>query len=143
MCLFVKTGCYPKIAEEDIICYKRVDDNRRYWMSSCGYSNHKFKWNVVETARIENRFGGEKVKHLFVDNNSFGTECIHEGFHARLDKDLVLEKARICIIPVGTEYCLGFNDEIVAVKMIVFHTIFNYYLYKTKKYVFKIFKRKL
>lgn len=65
---------------------------------------------------------------------------INEGFHAHLKyKDAMCPSmytscsTKLCIIPKGTEICYGVNDDIVAVNMIVFRNVFQYWMYKLRK----------
>lgn len=43
MCLFVKRGCKPEIAKQDIVCHKLVAYSPGGWSSFCHYSQHKYK----------------------------------------------------------------------------------------------------
>lgn len=144
MCLIVKLGCKPEIAQKDIVCYKLVDScGVNGWKSFCNYSKHVFKWNEVETARnrfysrIYNCWEERTIQSLSVVSYRYGVakDRIDAGFHAQLKKIFPKNGARerICVIPKGTEYCLGQDNDIVAVNMIVFRSMLGYYWYRIKK----------
>lgn len=131
MCLYVKRGCKPEIAQKDIVCYKVVVDRGRSWEPACGYSNNHFPYNKVTTALRHSLLHNCEVEidHLTV-RKGFYMSVVEEGFHASLRESMF---PNICIIPAGTQICYGTEDEIVAVQMIVFRTKLNYYWYKLKK----------
>lgn len=132
MCLYIKEGCKPEIAKKDIVCYKRVDDHITYWKPRIYTYNTKYSYSYNKILTAESCSNGKihSIQHLememFMDYSK-----INEGFHARyIGKSSLL---KTCIIPKGTEYCLGKDDDIVAVNMIVFRTMLGYYWYKIKK----------
>lgn len=136
MCLIVKQGCVPEIAQKDITCWKVVDIDhiQQIWMPCIYTYNHAvFPLNKVSTALDESYEG---ITHLTIEKSPclYSVRNINYGFHAKTHvKTLVLPNYNICIIPKRAEYCLGEYDDIVATKMIVFGTLFDYLWYKLKK----------
>lgn len=135
MCLFVKEGYKPEIATEDIVCYKRVDDHVKYWKPAIliGSARFFYPYNKVLTAERYSYIRGEiyPIQHLEIVDGMVLKRVINEGFHARCKKTYLHEKR--CVIPKGTEYCLGIDNDIVAINMIVFRSLLDYYWYKIKK----------
>lgn len=135
MCLIVKQGCKTEIAQKDIVCYKFVEGHGKYWKpcilgifgNNAGYS---YPYNKVLTAESYNYGEKYSIQQLEIRCRE-GLYLIGEGFHARLNKTHYW--MNICVIPKGTEYCLGRNNEIVAVNMIVFRSMLGYYWYRIKK----------
>lgn len=121
MCLTVKSGCKIEIAEKPIVCRKivfHVTDN--IWES--WLMRYKYEYNIELLAK----------DHIEIDKNN----TINIGFHAFLntkEREDIINKiinpvlpvldpliSVFAIIPKGSEYCLGNNEDIVANKMIVF-----------------------
>lgn len=133
MCLIVKQGCVPEIAQKDITCWKTVDmyPLQQVWMPCIyTYTHDMFPLNKVATALNCH----EEIEHLAIEKSPHGlcsVRYINYGFHAKTTH--TLPNHNICIIPQGAEYCLGEYGEIVATKMIVFGTLFDYLWYKLKK----------
>lgn len=121
MCLTVKEGCKIEIAKKDITTYKKVKiQNDSFWGGVC-YGG-KFCFNKLE----------KTVTNLSINKY----KEINEGFHSfkRLRDNYVrCGKLVICIIPKGSEYCLGKNGDIVSNEIIVFRTVFKYTKYKLWK----------
>jgi hypothetical protein len=137
MCLFIKRGCKPEIAQKDILCYKLVEDHVRYWKPRIRAFNVKYPYNKILTAESYSYSDNELrlINHLEIRNWIICgniRETIEYGFHADYDCGRRLGSVP-CIIPKGTEYCLGESDDIVAVNMIVFRSTLSYYWYKIKK----------
>jgi len=132
MCLYVKEGCKPEIATKDILCYKRVDNHITYW-KPCIYTEnveYSYPYNKVLTAEYCSKGEIHPIQHLKMEKVADYYK-INEGFHARyIGKSNFL---KTCIIPKGTEYCLGKDGDIVAVNMIVFRSIEDYRWYRIKK----------
>jgi len=133
MCLTVLPGCKPEIAKEDILCYKAVVDHVKYWSPAihpfkAGYS---YPYNKVLTAESHVIGKIHPIQHLEMKGGGCLNFYIEEGFHANRNKTYL--RTNPCIIPKGTEYCLGEDDEIVAVNMIVFRSMLDYYWYRIKK----------
>lgn len=132
MCLYVKHGCRPEVAQKDIICYKFVKDRGLGWESACGYSKNRFPYNKVTTALRRSLLHNCEVEiDSLTVKGVYYKLIIEEGFHAKLPPRGLFEN--ICIIPAGTQICYGDNNEIVAVQMIVFRSILGYYWYRIKK----------
>jgi len=125
MCLTVLPNCKPEIAQEDITCWKTVKHVHDIcWKAPVMGTFHKYNRVLVACDKLKmvHAYGG-----IFCD-----FDFIDEGFHAYTNIDyaknklkqnkLKLFSSRIlvkCTIPAGAEYCLGFDNEIVANKMIV------------------------
>jgi hypothetical protein len=149
MCLLVPKDGKIEKARKDIKVYKSVIDDGVCWRSP--YFFTRFDYNKVETAMD----GESPIEHLYIDcemlehwllsdlkgseflpnlKNSKG--CIHEGFHSMLKKDDVVfgevTDLRTCIIPKGSEYCIGMDGDVVSVKLIVFKTWFDYVVFRLK-----------
>lgn len=122
MCLIIKEDCEIETAKKDITTYKKVRVvNDSFWSGI--FFGGRFRFNKLEKA----------VTKLSI--NIFGTE-IDEGFHSfkRLHNNYITHgKSVICIIPKGSEYCLGTEDDIVSNQIIVFRTVFDYIKYKLWK----------
>lgn len=136
MCLAIKKGCKPEIAQKDILCYKiiRLMHDGHNWRSIHRLTIQPY--NKVLQAKDDSPFksGGHTVEALHV---VAGTS-INAGFHAfRTEKEAAKWEPddrstviRLAVIPKGTEYCLGEFNEIVAVNMIVFGSEKAYQKYK-------------
>ena len=128
MCLFVPKDGKIEIAKKDIKVYKAVLnlDDETCWRSIFFFT--PFHYNKVETA-MDGRY---PIEHLYIDCRG----CINEGFHSVLKIDDVVfgevKNIRICIIPKGSEYCIGRDGDVVSVKLIVFETLFDYVFFKLK-----------
>lgn len=132
MCLTVKSGCKIEIAEKDITTYKYVNSYENYW---CGifYSYPRFLYNEIQKAKylsLELKSWSYDLKHLQIEGTT-----INEGFHScvnfcTFDID---SKQNICIIPKGSEYCFGKNNDIVSNQIIVFKTKEDYDKYISSK----------
>ena len=127
MCLIVKEGCKIEIAEKDITTYKYIDSYKDYW---CGiyYSVPRFLYNEIQRAQYldSETWLSSDLKHLvsYLDN-------IYEGFHSQVINTNAIQK--ICVIPKGSEYCLGNDNDIVSNQIIVFKTKEDYDKYITPK----------
>jgi hypothetical protein len=139
MCLTIKLGCKPEIAQTDIHCYKHVYScGSTGWKGLFGYSDHMYPWNIPVNAEKYVQLPGVTkyvpINHLEVEAVHSGIEgrgLISYGFHANITKPLC--KYRDCIIPAGTEFCYGNSGDIVSVNMIVFHRKYDYWKYILKK----------
>lgn len=142
MCLIPKevNGKTIQTAEQDIVCYKYVFADKKKWIPAYGPLPREYEYNKVLTAEkyimIQSTIGVipshrySKIKSLTC-KSSYGEMFIEEGFHASLIREDV-PRAKICVIPKGTEICYGDNDDIVAVNMIVFKNVFHYIKYRIK-----------
>lgn len=121
MCLIVKDGCKIEIAKKDITTYKKVK------------ILNDFFWGGVF-------FGGafcfNKLEKIITNLSINKYKKINEGFHSfkRSGYNYITSgKLLICIIPKGSEYCLGINGDVVSNQIIVFRTFFDYIKYKLWK----------
>lgn len=132
MCLIVLPGCKPEIATKDIVCYKLVEYHIKYW-KPCIYDGAEYSYPYNKILTAEYCINGEirPIQHLEILHFVDSLYIIDEGFHADCTK--TCRSMKLCIIPKGTEYCLGKENEIVAVNMIVFRTMLGYYWYRIKK----------
>ena len=139
MCLTVKEGCKIEIAEKDITTYKYVNSYENYW---CGifYSYPRFLYNEIQKAQylsleVESCLGIDKsydLKHLQMDD---WNTTINEGFHSYVNRCTINTdtKQNTCIIPEGSEYCFGEDNDIVSNQIIVFKTKEDYDKYIASK----------
>ena len=132
MCLIVPENGKIEIAKKDIKVYKSVldrvyDDEKTCWRSP--YFFTPFDYNKVNTAMD----GRNPIEHLYIDCRG----GIHEGFHSMLKEEDVIfgevTNLRTCIIPKGSEYCIGKDGDVVSVKLVVFETLFDYVVFKLKR----------
>lgn len=131
MCLIIKTGCKPQVAEEPILVHKQVlvgkDDNRSWWVSPYRHRGRTNEFGVEIHAEVPRGFTYEKLKHLKPISDNLEYKIIKEGLHAyaMLTNDMVryIIRQGFCVVPAiippGTEYCLGQDNDIVATRMIV------------------------
>lgn len=108
----------PFIAEEDIFCTKCLIKE-----SNCLYTPYQkasIKFNNGIYIQLAYRF-------------SFDTSGdIHQGIHSYYRHDIFYNKLIVypCIIPKGTQYYIGSNNDLVSLKLIIFKNIFRYWVYK-------------
>ena len=121
MCLIVKKGCKIEIAKRDITTYKKVRIHDHFLWSGVFYAGI-FRFNKLEKA----------VTNLSINES----KEINEGFHSfkrSYDNYVLCGQLVTCIIPKGSEYCLGIEGDIVSNQIIVFRTVFDYIKYKLWK----------
>jgi len=147
MCLYIKEGCKPEIAKEDIVCWKIVCKDNEYknrWRGPFFGSIDKQRYNRILNAKGINVLRRGDITYL-EPINGLGEQRINEGFHAIVDttsevrtriqeKFTALRHAddypfRKAIIPKGAEYCLGSSFDIVATHIIVFRNELSYNMY--------------
>lgn len=119
MCLYT-TQKEPKIAQEDITCYKVLKIYNPEWEVELGrkrksektvlksYYNPKFKWNidkhyrsrlVIEPRHLTNNYSVNKAFHSYQTLESAKSFC---------KSSLILPGVIVrCIIPKGAKYCVG------------------------------------
>ena len=121
MCLFPLHD-RPKVAKKDIVCYKIVQKSstKKNEMISM-YQKFEYKLNVLYTSDLD---------IPIIDDNCL-VAVINKGIHAyeekrALNNELIYIRAFIidalpikCIIPKGSLYYKGANDEIVSNQMIL------------------------
>ena len=120
MCLYAKLGHDIEIADRPIIVKKIISRD-------CKFLWFKFLESFVrKTIHRYNRVL-KAVKHLKIEEN----RSIHMGFHAYVGDigSIPDDIFRYAIIPKGSEYCLGINNEIVANKMIIFDNVEKFKAY--------------
>lgn len=112
MCLET-TQKRAKIAKEDIHCYKIMVVKNTHIKSV--YQEYRYYINKLETI---SKFGVRKY--------NWGTIEINEGLHAFLIIDKPKRLAYLyngviynCIIPKGSKYYIGNDDDIVSNQMII------------------------
>lgn len=113
MCLYVKEGCKPEIAKEDIKCWKVVVDwDKTRWMAPCIRTFHKYGKELT---------GCERLKLENWERLDFKGVVINKGFHGYTSREEAEDnippvsyrkdwKVTKCVIPKGAEYCMGFPD---------------------------------
>lgn len=114
MCFIPSRNVPPKIAKEDIECYKIV---RKDFKPFYGYSKRKYRLGKVYNAYD----GVRKLKKLKIVDG-----VIRKGVHSYIDiwwvfnifnNLLKTEKVLKCIIPKGTEYYEN-GEKYVSLKII-------------------------
>lgn len=127
MCLFVPPNEKIRVADKDMTVYKNVQKFSNCWLPIYQTSQY-FQYNTVLVAK---NLQGCSIEHLHMRCRKRFYN-IHEGFHSCiLKKDYFsTEPNVICIIPKGSEYCLGLHDDIVSTNLIVFKTKLDYWFYK-------------
>lgn len=127
MCLAIKLGEEPHITTKEITVFKVVKrgKDKKNWTPIL-YDMHNFPFNEVITA-LNNNNG---VNHLIP---KAGT--IYEGFHAfrKIISICYTGRLCLCIIPKGSEICMGNCGDIATTKIVVFSNIIQYFLWKIKK----------
>lgn len=139
MCLFIKDGKCVEKAGCDILCYKKtrsVNGERNKWRGVY-VGVRKYAYNRILTAERRIVEDGEwaytEVEHLKPERQWPTSPRINEGFHAKTRVVFPTWRGyHYCVIPKGTEMCYGKDEDIVAVRMIVFRCIWNYIGYKLK-----------
>ena len=134
MCLNVKEGCNIGITINPIPVFKMIITDSFLdltWRSPLFDTTTKRKYNKVLTA----------CDHLELESDPYRHEGFHinKGFHALTCLDagvLAIDPNcyRFAVIPSGSEYCIGNNNDIVSTKLIVFRSRrkFLKYLKNTK-----------
>lgn len=118
MCLYIKNthkkntkGIYiPNIATKDVICYKWLDKTEKGFKTP--FRNVLVKIPSVMKAKlgISRWFGHQRINkgiHAYVKKKEISTDL-------RGEDDAILVK---CIIPKGSKYFEGTNNDIVANNM--------------------------
>ena len=149
MCLKVKHGETIRVAEKDIVVYKRIINKGDHWIPPL--FGGEFSFNKVETARKIRTYTVEKdeingycyhykkeypVNHLQIEVLCT-TMTISEGFHSMLKKGDINS---VCIIPRGSEYCLGNDGDIVSNRLIVFSGAREYNRYRVRSFFRSFFQ---
>ncbi len=124
MCLFKNKSKHlfnrPLIAEEDIFCYKQLEPSHftNGYVTPCTYSvvpADCLKKKVPFKAEILNKF--EFIwKHVLGFSNIVTDGFIHS--HAHLPGNSFLYRTFQCIIPKGTKYFIGTNDDYASERII-------------------------
>lgn len=128
MCLIVKEGCKIEIAEKDITTYKYINSYKDYWYGIF-YSYPRFLYNEIQKAKCLNLYESLDINLEHLQGEKCGDEIIiNEGFHSHVNRCTINTdtKQNICIIPKGSEYCLGDDNDIVSNQIIVFKTKEDY-----------------
>lgn len=120
-----------RIAETDIICYKFIfQDESVLWRSTV--QGKRFPYNKPLVAEKDEDF------HLtLLESNFLKLREITNGFHSYITKItfvpiLLGMSLKSCVIPKGSEYCLGTRNDIVSSHIIVFKTEEDYDKYALK-----------
>lgn len=137
MCLYMGTN-HIEIANEDIVCYKVVLDYKTMWYGPFHSVCH-YKFNTPVRADKQKDFGYGYGFEKLCKLSSDGSGEICEGFHSYLHKHDAVSLVskfktghfvKTCIIPKGTEYCMGEHDDIVSTHIIVFRDDKSYKRYE-------------
>ncbi len=142
----------PKVAHRHIKCYKVIiQNNDGITWSSPIVRGMKFKDNnKFSEVILAQRYSGDTIDHLVLEESNWdyarlqGWKIVDYGFHAytkyrknldpwkivltdgKNDKDINNLRCALAIIPKGAEYCVGVNNEIVATRIVVFKSWWNY-----------------
>ena len=153
MCLTVKKGCKPEIAEKDILCFKIVREcSRETWIPYyIGLIDDRtmFSYNTVinakkisypnpPTVEIISDIKHLEVCNLVPEDIYSSVKTIYNGFHSNRNFLSacfynIRGSIKLCIIPKGAEYCLGDNHDIVSTQLMVFSNLKEYIKYKLRK----------
>lgn len=116
MCLF-PTHKNALIATQDIHCYKVLTNHNSILLTPFQSEVIVFK-NGIAIQETDN-FG-----YSFSDR-------IFEGIHSYQKRfDFSYGRFYYSIIPKGTQYYIGDNDDLVSLKLIIFKNWFRYWIYK-------------
>lgn len=127
MCLTVIWGSKIEIAQKDIKVYKFVKKHWNHWNPRYRQEHIRFKYCKLITALDKDLKPIEKLTICHYPQKE-----IFEGFHSRVtNRDCIANT--VCIIPKGSEFCYGDDDDIVSTQLIVFKNRFQYLMYKLKK----------
>ncbi len=120
-----------RIAETDILCYKNIFlDESDLWRSPV--QGTRFPYNEPLVAEKDEDFHLTLIKGEISNGfHSYITEILFEPILAGLS-------LKPCVIPKGSEYCLGINNEIVSSHIIVFKTNKDYDKYASEHPSIKI-----
>ena len=118
-----KPKAMPKwfVAKTNIFCNKYLTKN------NIGDYVTPYQWRKVEfvngRATIESDYEYHNVR-MFVSSGSYGNSYhVDAGVHANIGEgDHGLSEKFFAIIPKGTKYYIGYYDDIVAEKLIVFES---------------------
>lgn len=135
MCLTCKEGI--KIATKNFKVYKNVYEKtyeKNLWSPPIFNAFGPYEFNKLIVAEKREDIGGwldkhyvnNPIEHLEIKNN-VTSNYIENGFHAYLDKGRRETHRKICIIPIGAEYCIGYDREIVSNQIIVFRNRWEYF----------------
>lgn len=133
-----------RVAVNDILCYKCVLVEKpcptNMWIAP--YQVNRFQFN----SRLEAESGEDGAAfHLSIVPHN-GLEAICKGFHAYVSLTSAMHdnimnmrssmwyvkfQARLaqCVIPKGSEYCVGDRDDIVSTHMVVFSDLLEFRRY--------------
>lgn len=104
------------IATKDIRCYKWLKNRNSILLTPFQEKPVVFK-------------NGIAVQET--DNFSYGTfGFIYKGIHSYQIWDYVYNGCYYSIIPKGTQYYIGNNNDLVSLKLIIFKNKFRYWIYK-------------
>ena len=148
MCLYVLNipeNLNPKIATEDIPCYKllQIVPGARYYITP--FQNFRINFDyenpyyMVVDEMTGHYYAESQVLYMGADLKWINGKCIQHvpeikdtirkvldiraGIHAYLNTNIFISCDQVlfkAIIPKGSHYFIGMNSEIVADKMIIF-----------------------
>lgn len=140
MCLVAKDKKIL-IAKKDILVYKTVFDKHGEW-TGIFFDRRCYEYNTSVRAERYTVFGDKGIEHLYFSYRN----SVDEGFHAyRIKKKHFYMRhyteMKKAIIPKGSEYVIGEEDDIVSSDIIVFRTNKDYVKYRINNF-FNTFKTK-
>ena len=122
MCLFKARGVHPLnrplIAEKDIICYKKLQQvGNDAYVTPCTDTQIP-----IECIQDKVPFKAEILhKIIFIWRHILGfSDCVEDGFIHTFKEDDVYSSYIVfeCIIPKGTKYFIGTNDDYASEQII-------------------------
>lgn len=135
MCLIVLKNTEEKIAEEDIVCYKRISFDR---VSPHHFFKYEFNVKYDTTFSIledgveigENSWFADSVanqiysKYFDIYSKSEEVKVYQQGFHSYKSSKVIhfeREPNVVCIIPKGTKYIEDESGLICSESIIILH----------------------
>ena len=92
----------PKVAEENIFCYKTLHEGRRSIHTDYTYKLGKVQPLVKISESLSTRYSG-------------GSKKIEAGYHSWVNEPVrskwAYEKTYLCVIPKGTIYYTGLEND--------------------------------
>jgi len=123
MCLTIKKGEEIKKAEEDITCYKLLYETQSgCYLSICREYPYKLGQTYKMVGELSVRYEDgiyEGIHGVTVKTVDHDTNRISGG------RGWVFHVIVLCIIPKGSMYCLGTDNEIVADTMTLKEVVYD------------------
>ena len=139
MCLVLKEGESVRIAKKNILVKKWIrPKNSNSWVPVLREETGELEFNKVLSAKyldsemrlvdLEGLRVVDEVYHPYIESG-FHSYCLF----ARVHPFSVSEFKYYAVIPKGSEYAIGCNDDMVSTQIIVFSNIWRYLTWKLRK----------